>query len=99
MVDLFNLDRSQKAARKEQLTLFEGFMDVISAFGAGFRSGIAWMGTSFTDEQATNYHTTICYDGNAAGQGHQLVLTMLAASRLTWRVVQFTVMDRMSTSK
>lgn len=92
---LFNLDQAKKAARKEgHLTLFEGFMDVISAFGAGVRSGIASMGTSFTDEQValiarTTDKLTICYDGDAAGQNAiNRALTMLAASRLTLRVVQ-----------
>ncbi|MDU4240403.1 MAG: DNA primase, partial [Limosilactobacillus fermentum] len=89
---LFNLDQAKKAARKEgHLTLFEGFMDVISAFGAGVRSGIASMGTSFTDEQVaviarTTDKLTICYDGDAAGQNAiNRALTMLAASRLTLR--------------
>lgn len=71
---LFNLDVARKAARKEEkLYLFEGFMDVISAFGAGVPAGIASMGTSFTEEQVGIIHRTtpqldICYDGDSAGQ-------------------------------
>ena len=71
---LFNLDLAKKAARDDgRLYLFEGFMDVISAFGAGVENGIASMGTSFTSEQVQiiNRKTKqldICYDGDSAGQ-------------------------------
>lgn len=71
---LFNLDQARKAARQDgKLYLFEGFMDVISAFGAGVQAGIASMGTSFTEEQVGIIHRTttqlnICYDGDQAGQ-------------------------------
>lgn len=71
---LFNYDIARKAARKSgKLYLFEGFMDVISAFGAGITNGIASMGTSFTEEQVTIIGRTtdqldICYDGDEPGQ-------------------------------
>lgn len=71
---LFNLDLAKKAARQDgRLYLFEGFMDVISAFGAGVENGIASMGTSFTEEQVqiinqTTSQLDICYDGDSAGQ-------------------------------
>ncbi|MGM9907638.1 DNA primase [Limosilactobacillus sp.] len=71
---LFNLDLAKKAARTDgRLYLFEGFMDVISAFGAGVENGIASMGTSFTEEQVqvinrTTKQLDICYDGDSAGQ-------------------------------
>lgn len=71
---LFNLDVARKAARQDgKLYLFEGFMDVISAFGAGIQGGVASMGTSFTEEQVETIHRTttqldICYDGDSAGQ-------------------------------
>ncbi len=71
---LFNLDVARKAARQDgKLYLFEGFMDVISAFGAGIQGGVASMGTSFTEEQVGTIHRTttqldICYDGDSAGQ-------------------------------
>lgn len=71
---LFNLDLAKKAARSDgRLYLFEGFMDVISAFGAGVENGIASMGTSFTEEQVhiinrTTKQLDICYDGDSAGQ-------------------------------
>lgn len=71
---LFNYDQAKSAARKAgKLILFEGFMDVISAFGAGVKNGVASMGTSFTGEQvrlicATTSQLDICYDGDTPGQ-------------------------------
>ena len=72
--NLFNLHRAKRAIREEQhLILFEGFMDVISAYGAGVHSGIASMGTSLTDDQVQimqrfSKQLVICYDGDTAGQ-------------------------------
>lgn len=71
---LFNLDVARKVARQDgKFYLFEGFMDVISAFGAGVQNGIASMGTSFTEEQVRiisrqTGQLDICYDGDSAGQ-------------------------------
>ncbi len=70
---LFNYDQAKNEARKEQeLTLFEGFMDVIAAWTAGVKNGVASMGTSLTNEQikmiqrASN-KLLLCYDGDSAG--------------------------------
>ena len=71
---LFNFDVARKAARKDnQLYLFEGFMDVISAFSANVQNGVASMGTSLTEEQVgilgrACRQLVICYDGDSAGQ-------------------------------
>ena len=71
---LFNLDKAKATIRQtKSVILFEGFMDVISAFGAGVENGIASMGTSFTEEQVqiinrTTKQLDICYDGDSAGQ-------------------------------
>ncbi|WP_295747540.1 DNA primase [uncultured Limosilactobacillus sp.] len=71
---LFNLDQAKSVARKSgKLYLFEGFMDVISAFGANVHNGVASLGTSLTGEQVdmisrlTN-QVDICYDGDRPGQ-------------------------------
>ena len=95
---LFNLDVAKKAARQTgKLYLFEGFMDVISAFGAGVSAGIASMGTSFTEEQVgiirrTSPQLNICYDGDDAGQNAIDRAIKLVASQATGnlqvRVVQ-----------
>ncbi|WEG73947.1 DNA primase [Vagococcus intermedius] len=70
---LFNFDKAKGIARKEQeLILFEGFMDVIAAYRAGIKHGVASMGTSLTNEQIKMFQRTtpkvvICYDGDNAG--------------------------------
>lgn len=94
---LFNLDEAKKAARQTgQLTLMEGFMDVISAYGAGLKTGIASMGTSFTSEQVQiiqrlTSQLVICYDGDSAGQNairRALQLLRSTAPDLSLQVVQ-----------
>ncbi|OYD07686.1 DNA primase [Paludifilum halophilum] len=70
---LFNLHRARKVIRREnQAVLFEGYMDVISAWQAGICGGVASLGTSLTDSQARvirrNAETAvICYDSDTAG--------------------------------
>ncbi|MBU3851345.1 MAG: DNA primase [Candidatus Paralactobacillus gallistercoris] len=70
---LFNFDLAQPAIRQDKrVYLFEGFMDVIAAYGAGVKNGIASMGTSLTTEQLqlikqTTHQLVICYDGDNPG--------------------------------
>ncbi|MCC5895858.1 MAG: DNA primase [Alkalibacterium sp.] len=70
---LFNYDKSRASIRREgEVILFEGFMDVISAWQAGVKNGIASMGTSLTEEQIhvldkVTDHVVIAYDGDDAG--------------------------------
>lgn len=92
---LFNLDQAKRAARKAgHLVLFEGFMDVIAAFGAGVKTGIASMGTAFTDEQIAliqrlTDQLMIVYDGDAAGQNAiRRALKLLTGHPLQLQVVQ-----------
>ncbi|GHP12734.1 DNA primase [Lentilactobacillus fungorum] len=71
---LFNLDLARTNIRNQQpAILFEGFMDVISAYQAGIKSGIASMGTSLTEQQIYDIKritrdVVICYDGDTPGQ-------------------------------
>lgn len=71
--ELFNYDLAKGEIRRQKgVLLFEGFMDVISAFQAGVQNGVASMGTSLTDEQLyllqrTTSHLLICYDGDGPG--------------------------------
>lgn len=71
---LFNFDVARKEARKtSKIYLFEGFMDVISAYSAGVKNGVASMGTSLTEEQVAILgravkQVDVCYDGDSAGQ-------------------------------
>jgi len=71
---LFNLHRARSAIRKrKQAILFEGYVDVIAAWQAGFQQGIATLGTAITEQHAriirrNSEEVTLCYDGDAAGQ-------------------------------
>lgn len=70
---LFNLHRARSHMRKaREAILFEGYVDVISAWQAGIYNGIASLGTALTDEQAKiisrNVESVIvCYDSDNAG--------------------------------
>ncbi|WP_373717624.1 DNA primase [Jeotgalibaca porci] len=70
---LFNLDKARVNMRKtSEVVLFEGYMDVISAWNADQKNGVASMGTALTDEQMRILNKTVdsvvlCYDGDRAG--------------------------------
>ena len=70
---LFHFAEAKKAARSEKhLILYEGYMDVIAAYKAGIKSGIASMGTSLTDQQVymlrrITKNIIINYDGDDPG--------------------------------
>ncbi|MFT8457888.1 MAG: DNA primase [Liquorilactobacillus ghanensis] len=71
---LFNFDLAKGEIRQQGFAiLFEGFMDVISAYQAGVHQGVASMGTSLTNEQIyllerTTERLCLCYDGDSPGQ-------------------------------
>lgn len=67
----FHLARAN-IRKKNEAILFEGYVDVISAWKAGIDNGIATLGTALTDEQAKlirrNAETVVlCYDSDQAG--------------------------------
>ncbi|MDE5413912.1 DNA primase [Alkalihalobacterium chitinilyticum] len=70
---LYGIHLARPSIRKlNQAVLFEGYVDVISAWGAGVLNGIATLGTALTEEQAKvirrNAETVIlCYDSDEAG--------------------------------
>lgn len=70
---LYHLSEAKKAVRDEgHLILYEGYMDVIAAYKAGIRSGVASMGTSLTSEQVyilrrITPNVIINYDGDNPG--------------------------------
>lgn len=82
---LFNFHQARLHIRKKQeVVLFEGFADVISAVKAGVHHSVATMGTSLTEEHAKllsrNAETVIiCYDSDSAG----IDATFRAANVLT----------------
>src|SRR5699024_8814245 len=68
-----NFDLAKRHIRKKnEVILFEGFMDVISAYQEGLKNGIATMGTALTEFQAQllrRYvdNVIICFDADKAG--------------------------------
>ncbi|WP_334351538.1 DNA primase [Companilactobacillus sp. HBUAS56257] len=91
---LFNLNNAKKEIReKSNVILFEGFMDVISAYKAGVTNGVASMGTSLTDDQLytlsrlTN-QINVCYDGDDPGvEATYRALTQLNDDRFNYGVI------------
>lgn len=91
---LFNLNNAKKEIReKSNVILFEGFMDVISAYKAGVTNGVASMGTSLTDQQLYTLSRltdkiNICYDGDDPGvEATYRALTQLTDERFTYGVI------------
>lgn len=92
---LFNFSDAKNAIRKEKtVILFEGFMDVISAYQSGVENGIASMGTSLTREQVHTINRItkklyVCYDGDAPGQNAiNRALSLLGNTKLELGVIQ-----------
>ncbi|OXM15627.1 DNA primase [Paenibacillus herberti] len=71
---LYQLHSARAVFRKKRsAVLFEGYMDVIKAWSAGVKNGIAAMGTALTDDHAALLsrevdEVILCYDGDDAGQ-------------------------------
>lgn len=71
---LYNLHRARSHIRKHsKAILFEGYMDVISAWQAGVQNGVATLGTALNESQArvlkrNSEHIILSYDSDAAGQ-------------------------------
>ncbi|AKP66605.1 DNA primase [Companilactobacillus ginsenosidimutans] len=91
---LFNLNLAKRGIREQKnVILFEGFMDVMSAYAAGVTNGVASMGTSLTDQQlyvlnrSTN-QINVCYDGDDPGvEATYRALTQLNDERFTYGVI------------
>lgn len=70
---LYNINEaSMEIRRRQNVVLYEGFFDVISAYQAGFPNGIATMGTALTKQQANlikkvSDKVIIAFDGDNAG--------------------------------
>lgn len=71
---LYNIHLARPVIRKkQQIVLFEGYMDVIKAWDAGVVNGVATMGTALTEEHAEVIRkqadqVIVAYDGDSAGQ-------------------------------
>ena len=63
----------QKMRKKGEAVLFEGYVDVISAWRAGIENGVATLGTALTDVHVKMLRRNVdkvilCYDADDAGQ-------------------------------
>ncbi|MFU8792416.1 MAG: DNA primase [Acholeplasmataceae bacterium] len=91
---LYHLFEALSDIRKQKhVVLFEGFFDVISAYGADIKSGVATMGTALTKNQAqlikqVTDAVIICYDGDEAGlKATDQAITVLEKERLKVNVL------------
>lgn len=91
---LFGIDHARAvAARAGRMILVEGYTDVLALHQAGLRNAVGIMGTSFTDEQATELERNVrvlelCLDADSAGQEAMLRAAQVAEGRkLELRVV------------
>ncbi|MEI5905810.1 DNA primase [Bacillus spongiae] len=92
---LYNLHRARGTIKKlDQVILFEGFADVISASMAEVKNGVATMGTSLTEQHIQSIKRVasslvICYDGDNAGiQAAFRTAKMLTENGLKVRIAQ-----------
>ena len=91
---LFGIDHARAvAARVGRMILVEGYTDVLALHQAGLRNAVGIMGTSFTEEQATELERIVrvlelCLDADSAGQEAMLRAAQVAEGRkLELRVV------------
>ena len=70
---LYALNLARRAAQSDRtIIVVEGYLDCIALHQAGFENAVASLGTSFTEEQATELrkyaeYVFLCFDGDAAG--------------------------------
>jgi len=80
---VYNFHLARPNIRKtRRIALFEGYMDVIKAWSAGIKNGVATMGTALTEDHVEIFRrnadeVTICYDGDDAGQAAALKAVQL----------------------
>ncbi|MDQ0254370.1 DNA primase [Evansella vedderi] len=82
----------QNIRKKNEVVLFEGYVDVISAWRAGIENGVATLGTALTETQTkllrrTSDNIILCYDSDNAGQNATLKnAAMLEAAGMKVRI-------------
>lgn len=94
---LYNYSFARKEIKeRNEAILFEGYMDVISAWQAGIKNGIASMGTSLTNNQIKSIERVsdtvlIAYDGDSAGQKatNRAIELLTENSGLNIKVIEF----------
>lgn len=90
---LYNFHHARPHIRKkEQVVIFEGFADCISAVRAGVENSVATMGTALTDQhiqllKRNTNQVLICYDSDSAGlNAANRAVNMLQETGLTVKV-------------
>ncbi|MDF2607183.1 MAG: primase [Bacillales bacterium] len=84
---LYNFHKArQEIKRTGEVVLFEGFADVISAYDAGVKNGVATMGTSFTQDHLNLLSRDVrsfilCFDSDNAGTKAALSTGKVLSSR------------------
>ena len=93
---IYNVHEARFGIRRQnRVLLFEGFLDVISAVGAGFLESVATMGTALTQQHADQLRRLtdqiiICYDGDKAGQrAADKAIDLLLQKKFNVNVVEF----------
>jgi DNA primase len=82
---LYGIDRARAAAAKAgRAILVEGYTDVLALHQAGIVNSVGVMGTSFTEEQATELQRLVgvlvlCLDSDSAGQAAMVKAAEIAA--------------------
>ncbi|MBM7581840.1 DNA primase [Caldicoprobacter guelmensis] len=92
---LFGLNLVRKASSLDYIIIAEGYMDVVTLHQFGFKTAVASLGTSLTQQQAKvirryTQQVYIAYDGDAAGQKATLRgLDILQDAGLKVKVILF----------
>ncbi len=94
---LYGIDKARApASRAARIVLVEGYTDVLAVHQAGLANCVGIMGTSFTEEQATELERVVgragvlelCLDADSAGQQAMIRAAQIASGRgLELRVV------------
>ncbi|MDT2674190.1 DNA primase [Enterococcus dongliensis] len=98
---LFNFDKARNEIRKQgEAILFEGFMDVLAAWQADIKIGIASMGTSLTEQQIAAIERitgqiVIAYDGDDPGQAATDRALMVLAEHSRLNLTTVTVPEKL----
>lgn len=93
--NLYHYNEIKETARRDgYVYIFEGFMDMIAAYKAGFTSSVALMGTNLTDSQIKllrflQTEIRLSLDPDQAGiTGMMKIINQLTKARLNFRLVK-----------
>lgn len=96
---LFNYHKAKSYARKYEMIIVEGYMDVISANAIGFENTVGIMGTALTKEQIEllkklNCEITLSLDNDDAGKNAMIrIIPELLNEKLDVNVLDISKLD------